>query len=250
MVGQFGGRDTVMSKTYYEIHPLANIVAMAGEREQKALTKDILHNGQNEPAVLWRGKIVDGRCRQLACSALGIDLDTRELSKDLSETEVAKVVKSLNTRRNLTDTQKVVSAYLEQKRTGKNNRETAEEWAVSVRTLQNFKYIALHRPELVEPLFNGDSVKVLDPDQGYLVTTNKVNTLARIVKLENEKGKVEIVKPQAVEAIEYNVAGVIATEAGRAEHRDLVKAFKHSASKEQMFSAMAAELMNYKYQVA
>jgi len=234
---------------YYEIHPLANIVAMAGEREQNALTKDILHNGQNEPAVLWRGKIVDGRCRQLACSALGIELDTRELSGDLREEEVAKVVKSLNTRRNLTETQKVASAYLDQKRTGKNNREAAEEWAVSVRTLQNFKYIAQHRSELIEPLFNGDSVKVLDPDQGYMVTTNKVNTLARIVKLGNEKGKVEIVKPQAIESIEYNVAGVIATEAGRSEHRDLVKAFKHSNNKEQMFSAMLAELMNYKYQV-
>jgi len=239
----------MVANMQYEIHPLANIVAMASEREQQALTNDIMRNGQSEPAVLWKGKIVDGRCRQLACSALGIDLDTRKLSDSLSEEEVAKVVKSLNTRRNLTDTQKIASAYLDQQRTGKNNREVAEEWAVSVRTLQNFKYIALHRPELVEPLFNGDSVKVVDPDQGYLVTTNKVNTLARIVKLGEEQNKVVVVKPSEIESMQYSVAGVITTEAGRAEHRDLVQAFKHSSSKEQMFSAMLAELMNYKYKV-
>jgi uncharacterized protein YnzC (UPF0291/DUF896 family) len=239
-----------MNTTYYDIHPLANIVAMAGEREQTALTQDILRNGQNEPAVLWRGKIVDGRCRQLACTTLDIPLETRELDAKLTEDEVAKVVKSLNTRRNLTETQKLASAYLEQNRTGRTNKEVASEWAISVRSLQNFKYIAQFRPELVQPLFNGDSVAIIDPDKGYKVTTNKVNTLARIVKLEQEAGKVEVVKPSQIESIEYSVTGAISTEVGRAEHRDLVKAYKHSASKEEMFSAMAAELMNYKYQVS
>lgn len=235
--------------THYDIHPLATIVAMANEREQAALTQDIRKNGQKEPAVLWQGMIVDGRCRQLACATLGVDLDTRELDSSLSEAEVAKIVKSLNTRRNLTETQKIVSAYLEQQRTGATNRQIAEEWAVSVRSLQNFKYVAMHRPELVDPLFNGDSVKVIDPDRSVKVTTNKVNTLARIVKLERELGKVEVVKPEGVEAMSYSVMSTISTEVGRAEHKDLVKAFKYSPNKEQMFSAMCAELMNYKYQL-
>lgn len=233
----------------YSIHPLANLVAMANEREQAALTQDILNNGQNEPAVLWKGKIVDGRCRQLACTTLGIALKTRELDAALTEDEVTKVVKSLNTRRNLTETQKLASAYLEQERIGKTNNEAAAEWAVSVRSLQNFKYIAQHRPELVSPLFNGDSVAIIDPDKGYKVTTNKVNTLARIVKLEQELGKVEIVKHSQAEAMQYSVNGSISTEIGRAEHKDLVGAFRVSSSKEAMFSAMAAELMNYKYKV-
>lgn len=238
-----------MTTTYYDVHPLANIVAMAGEREQAALTQDILRNGQNEPAVLWRGKIVDGRCRQLACTTLGIPLETRTLEDGLTEPEVAKVVKSLNTRRNLTETQKIVSAYLEQLRTGQTNGQVAQEWAIAVRSLQNFKYVATHRPELVEPLFNGDSVKIIDPDKGYPVTTNKVNTLARIVKCEQESGKVQIVKESELDAMQYSITGVINTEIGRAEHKDLVAAFKHTKSKEQMFSAMAAELMNYKYQL-
>ena len=168
-----------MSIEYYKIHNLANIVAMAGEKEQIALTQDILCNGQNEPAVLWRGKIVDGRCRQLACVTLGIELETRELDNKISEEEVVKVVKSLNTRRNLTDTQKLVSAYLDQTRTGKTNKEVATEWAISVRSLQNLKYIAQHRPELINPLFNGNSVSIIDPDKGYKVT--KSDHYSRVV---------------------------------------------------------------------
>jgi hypothetical protein len=222
---------------------------MASTREQQALTQDILRNGQNEPAVLWRNQIVDGRCRQLACATLGIPLETRELGDNLTEAEVAKVVKSLNTRRNLTETQKIVSGYLEQKRTGQTNAQIAEEWAVSVRSLQNFKIVAQHRPELVEPLFNGDSVVVVDPDKGYDVTTNKVNTLARIVKAEHEVARVKIVKPEEVEAMQYSVNNLINTEIGRSEHKDLVAAFRYTTNKEQMFSAMAAELMNYKYQI-
>lgn len=239
-----------MNSILYSIHPLANIVAMAGEREQAALTQDILRNGQREPAVLWRGQIVDGRCRQLACTTLDIPLETRELDSSLTEAEVSKIVKSLNTRRNLTETQKIVSAYLEQQRTGQTNGQIADEWAIAVRSLQNFKYVATHRPELIEPLFNGDSVKVIDPDKGHKITTNKVNTLARIIKLGQEQGKVEIVTPTEIESKQFNVHGIIKTEIGKAEHRNLVNAFKCSSSKEEMFSAMAAELMNYKYQVA
>jgi hypothetical protein len=239
-----------MTDQTYAIHPLANIVAMASIREQQALTEDIRKNGQKEPAVLWKGKLVDGRCRQLACIALDIPLVTRNLEATLSENEVIKIVKSLNTRRNLTDTQKLASAYLAQEQYGLTNKNAALEWAVSPRSLQNFKYIAQHKPELIEPLFNGDSVSIIDPDKGFKITTNKVNTLARIVKKEQELGRVKVVSLEDVEASAYSVSSSIATEIGRAEHKDLIKAFQSSKSKEHMFSAMAAELMNYKYKVS
>ena len=232
-----------------ETHPLANIVAMANEREQQALTDDIKNNGQNEPAVLWNGQIVDGRCRQLACMTLNVPLLTRELDASLSEEEVGKIVKSLNTRRNLTMTQKITSAYYEQQRTNATNAEIAKQWAVSERSLKSCKYIASRRPELIDPLFNGDSVVVTDPDKGYDVTTNKINTLARIVKREAEDKKVITVSPEQVEAMEYSVSSPIATEKGREEYKELVNQFKHAFDKEHMFSTMVAELMNYKYRI-
>jgi hypothetical protein len=196
----------------YEIDELASIVALANEKEQLALVEDIRLNGQQEAAVLWQNRLVDGRCRQLACHTLGIDLKVRHLNSDLSREDVAKIVKSLNTRRNLTMTQKIVSAYKQQLRTKDTNESIASQWAISVPSLKNMKYIAKHQPSLVEPLFNGNTVTVNDPDLGYDVTTNKVNTLARVVKKQLEAGKLVI---DDSEEIEFSVDGVIKTEAGK-----------------------------------
>jgi hypothetical protein len=234
----------------YEIHDLANIVAMASEREQMALTHDMKVNGQEQPAVLWQGKIIDGRCRQLACAVLDVELVTRELDDSLSEEDVVKVVKSLNIRRNLTETQKLASAYYEQQRLGTTNNQVALGWAISVRSLQNFKYIAQHRPELVDPLFNGSSVAIMDPDKGFKVTTSKVNMLARIVKQGVELRTVQTVTPREMEKFDYTVFGPILTEKGKAEYKEMMALFKTSPRKEEMHSAAMIELMNFKYQAS
>lgn len=203
----------------YPIHELANIVAMASDKEQSALTADIKKNGQEDAAVLWDGFIVDGRCRQLACETLGIDLVVRTLDSKLSEEEVSRVVKSLNTRRNLTMTQKIVSAYKDQLRSNETNGEIARQWAISVPSLKNCKYLAKHKPAMMEPLFDGKSVKIMDPSKGYEITTNKVNSLARIVKKLQEVVVVEI---SEVEQREFSVDSAIKTEAGKAEYYKLI----------------------------
>ena len=196
----------------YEIDELAGIVAMAGEKEQAALTADIAKNGQQEPAVLWRGKIVDGRCRQLACITLSKELKVRKLDDTLSRDEVASIVKSLNTRRNLTVTQKLMSAIAQQERTNETNDAIAEQWAVGVASLKNAKYIKKHAPELVDNLFNGKSIKVYDLDKGFEITTNKINTIARLVKKNKEA--TTVVEDNS-EVIEYTVDGVLKTEVAK-----------------------------------
>ena len=172
----------------HPIHDLANIVAMASEQEQLALTNDMKSSGQRDPAVLWKGEIVDGRCRQLACMTLNVPLQTRSLDDNLSEEEVAAIVKSLNTRRNLTMTQKVVSAYKQQIRTKQINKDIAMQWAISVPTLKNCKYIAAEMPEVIDQLFNGKSVTVYSASKGLGVTTNRINTLAKIIKDNKDIG--------------------------------------------------------------
>lgn len=200
--------------TQYPVDELASIVAMANEKEQIALTEDIAKNGQREPAVLWQGRIVDGRCRQLACITLDIELKVRELDSKLSRQEVANIVKSLNTRRNLTMTQKVMSAIKEQERTKDTNADVAKQWAIGVATLKNGKYVIANHPEFLEPLFNGNTITILDLENHYEVTTNKVNTLARIIKRNSEIGFTEIDNSEEVE-IEFNVDGLIKTETGK-----------------------------------
>lgn len=229
----------------YEIHELAGIVAMANEREQCALTEDIRVNGQHEPAVLWNGEIVDGRCRQLACVTLGMELKVKELDSSLSIDEVGIIVKSLNTRRNLTMPQKVVSGYKQQLRTAEGNVEIAKQWAISVRSLQNFKYIAKHRPEYVDPLFDGKSVVVYDPDKGYDVTTNKVSTLARIVKKAKEFGVVTV---DDSEVVEFSVDAKIKTELGKNWYYGILATINSpGANKDVLVQKLLIELANLKY---
>lgn len=228
----------------YEVDQLANLVAMASEQEQLALTEDIKNNGQREPAVLWQGRIVDGRCRQLACVVLGIELNVRELDSNLSREEVAVVVKSLNTRRNLTDMQKCMSAYKQQMDRHLSNDEVAKQWGIALGTYKNAKYIAVNRPELVEDLFNGKSVSLIDPDKGYVVTTNKINTLARIVKKINEIGIVMDTSEQV--AISFNVDGVLKTEKAKEWYYANVK---DKGINDTQILAWLVELANYKFKV-
>ena len=203
----------------YPIDELANIVAMANEAEQIALTEDIKRNGQREPAVLWQGRIVDGRCRQLACHTLGIELLVREVDSKLTREEVVAVVKSLNTRRNLTDMQKAMSAYKQQETAWQTNEDIAKQWGLPVSTYKNARYVAMNRPEFVEPLFNGKSIEVLDPDKGYKITTNKINTLARIVKKTREKTLVVV---DDSELVSFKVDGLIKTEEGKNAYYSIV----------------------------
>lgn len=224
----------------YPVHELANIVAMASEKEQLALTEDIRENGQTEAAVLWKGKLVDGRCRQLACETLEIDLKIRTLDSSLTEEEVSKIVKSLNTRRNLTMTQKIASAYKQQLSTHETNGSVSRQWAISDRSLKNFKYVAKHRPELVDTLFDGRSVVVMDSEKGYEVTTNKVSTLSRVIKKNLEYGKVA---EDLSESIEFSAEGVIKTEMGKAWYYSIVTR-KNLDVETKMYMV---ELANYKF---
>lgn len=204
----------------YDIDPLANIVPLANEKEQLALMEDIKKNGQREPAVLWRGKLVDGRCRQLACIALNIELLVRTLDDELSREEVALIVKSLNTRRNLTITQKCVSAYIAQEVNGMSNEEVARQWAIPLGTYKNVRYVCGKRPEYVQPLFNGLSVKIVDVSKGCAVTTNKINSLARLIK-QNEEASALVIDTS--EELTFAADGLIKTEAGKHWYYDTVK---------------------------
>lgn len=230
----------------YEIHPLANIVAMANEHEQLALTEDIRKNGQREPAVLWKGKIVDGRCRQTACITLDIKLDTKELDSNLSEEEVAAVVKSLNTRRNLTDMQKAMSAFKAQEANWITNEEISKQWGIPLGTYKNARYIGISKPELVEPLFNGKSIKIFDPDKNREITTNKINTLARIIKKTKER---ETIVVDDSEIVKYTVDGILKTEAGKEWYYSTKATYDNTPDKDTLVYMLLTELANLKFKV-
>ena len=65
------------SKTYL-FHEISSYLPLLEGEEFDALVEDIRLFGQIEPAVLFEGKIIDGRNRYRACKKLNLDLKVRE----------------------------------------------------------------------------------------------------------------------------------------------------------------------------
>jgi hypothetical protein len=165
---------------------LAGIVPMATPAEQEALTANIMENGLNEPIVLWLNEIVDGRCRQLACTAAGVAVRAIDLDDKLTEEEVVRLIKGANTRRNLTMAQKIMVASKESLKEGsKSLTDIAKSWAISRRILTMANYMSKARPEFIEPLLNGSTVPIINA-KGKHTQTNKITAIHAYIKREEE----------------------------------------------------------------
>lgn len=62
----------------YLFHHISSYLPLLEDEEFDALVEDIREFGQVESAILYEGKILDGRNRYRACKKLGIDLIVRE----------------------------------------------------------------------------------------------------------------------------------------------------------------------------
>lgn len=231
----------------YEIHELASIVPLASEKEQLSLTEDIKMNGQREPVKIWEGKIVDGRCRQLACISLGKKVKVEKLSDKLTYDEVRKLVKSLNTRRNLTSTQKIISAYYDYKKGYGTLDEVSRAWAIARGTLVNANYIAKHRPEYLEPLFNGENITIYNLIRSEDIITNKVNTIAKIIKDNIEHSSTYIDTSNEIE-YKYTVEELPINSALYGWYSSKVEEYNKATDihKEYIMKALLIELAKYK----
>lgn len=164
---------------------LAGIVPMALPEEQLALETDIAKNSQRDPLILWKGQVVDGRCRQKALISLQRHILYKELDDNLSEEDVACLVKSMNTRRNLTTTQKITIAAKEYCKEGNllTVKQLAEQWGVSISIIENAVWLQRTHPQVIESLFNGRSVPIKNV-KGIAVTSNKVSAIYAFYKRE------------------------------------------------------------------
>ena len=171
----------------YKIHQAAAVVPMAVEAEQTALKIDINENGQREPAILYRGKIVDGRCRYKACSDLGIELKVDSLPNNMSLAEVDAYVKSANTRRNLTRSQKVITAYRETTTLKISAAESASRWGLTKSEISKAKYISFNRPDYAQRLFDGNNIQVgFDKDRNKPIYSYSIAKVMKYVQDEVE----------------------------------------------------------------
>ena len=222
----------------FPIHDLAGLVPLASAAEQAALTLDISDNQQKEPIVLWKGDVIDGRCRQQALTTLGFNIMYKELSDDLTEEEVSVYVKSVNTRRNLTHTQKTISACRQSlKPNSPKILDIAKAWSISKNLLENARVIAKEYPEFIEPLFNGGSVEIISAD-GNIVSSNKISTIYAFIAREKDKATKD-------EEYGWSEDATILSHKGKEWYYEQVKIKKIT---DPAIKIMIAELANYKHE--
>ncbi|GBE53916.1 hypothetical protein BMS3Bbin15_00062 [archaeon BMS3Bbin15] len=89
-----------------KFHTITNIFPMMSEEEFTDLMEDIKKHGLRETIWTWKGEIVDGRNRYLACTKAGIEPQLREWD---GEGSLVEFVVSLNLhRRHLSQSQKAM----------------------------------------------------------------------------------------------------------------------------------------------
>jgi hypothetical protein len=111
----------------------------------------------------------------------------KELDDGLSEDAVRVVVKSLNTRRNLTVPQKIASAIKDysENRHKVALKEVAVSWGVSCSILDNAWWILRHRPEIIDAIFNGNTVEIVNT-KGFAVQSCKISAIYAYLRREKE----------------------------------------------------------------
>ena len=216
---------------------LAGIVPMACPSEQAVLTADIKANGQVEPIVLWKGEVVDGRCRQTSLVILGKHIMYKELDSNLTEDEVKIFVKAVNTRRNLTAPQKVAIAC-KQYVANKHNTtilDTAKAWGIGEVTLKNALWIYKEDPAVIETIFNGGTVTIGDKS-GKAITSNKITAVYAYMK----KLKENVVEVDRGWQVDTNIK----SQAGKEWYYEQMK---HIGEVAPYVRVLIAELANLKF---
>jgi ParB-like chromosome segregation protein Spo0J len=154
----------------YEFHPLANIFPLIDGQAYQDLMADILNYGVREPIWLYEGKILDGRNRYRAATAMRVEFETSEYTGD---NPVAFVV-SLNLhRRHLNESQRgMVAAKLANLENGQrassanlptiavSQSDAADMLNVSTRTVTAAAKVQAEAPQEVSKAVEAGSVSI------------------------------------------------------------------------------------------
>lgn len=162
-----------------ETHPVMSV------EQFQALTKDIEENGQLQPVLVYRGKIVDGRHRYKALTLLGSEnIKVEVLANNLSLDDVVRLVNSTEMRRHQSPTQLAIKGYRLYKLGKYTQREVISRAGCS---LSNLKYVvlleSLGRLDVVELLESGGKFDV-SRDSRFNKMTDSLLAITSYVKEE------------------------------------------------------------------
>ena len=204
-----------------ELHKITETHPVMSREQFEALKNDIEINGQLQPAIVYRGKIVDGRHRYKALTQLGEEsIKITRLQNNLTLDEVTNLVNSTEMRRHQSPTQLAIKGYRMYKAGKLTQKEIPSKVGCSLTNLKAAIALeALGRLDVIELLEAGGKMNVSRDgrfskmtDSLLAVTGYLKEEIARIAALqveaeETEEGterkisKEEVVQMQAVELL-------------------------------------------------
>lgn len=192
-----------------QLHPLTETHPVMSLEQYESFKADVAKNGQLQPVILYRDKIVDGRHRLRALKELGERvIQTVSLPNNLTLNQVKAKVLSTEKRRHQSPTQLAIRGYREYK-AGMKQSEAVVSTGCSLSNLQHVVALEkLGRLDIIELLEKGGKVdigtanynKFTDSLLGIVTWVKKqqdhteqvLQSLAREVDMNTEKEKVEV----------------------------------------------------------
>ena len=151
--------------TTLSIHDEALATPRMLEVQYEALKADIEQNGQLDPVVIYRGKIVDGRHRFLILNELNIKTITCfKMPNNATLSDIKKLVRSKETRRHETATQLAISAlrHITKSNEKMTQAEASKMFGVGPKAIGFAKKILVDykREDLLDILFDGGKINI------------------------------------------------------------------------------------------
>ena len=183
--------------TTLSIHDEALATPRMLEVQYEALKADIEQNGQLDPVVIYRGKIVDGRHRFLILNELNIKTITCfKMPNNATLSDIKKLVRSKETRRHETATQLAISAlrHITKSNEKMTQAEASKMFGVGPKAIGFAKKILIDykREDLLDILFDGGKINIGTSYQPFMTDSLKtiVNWLDdnKATSVENKIG--------------------------------------------------------------
>jgi hypothetical protein len=178
--------ETVIKSTAsVQLHPLTETHPVMSAEQYEAFKADLAKNGQLQPVLTYRDKIVDGRHRLRALTELGIDsINVIPLANNLTLEEVKRLVVSTEKRRHQSPTQLAINGY----RAYKSGAKQQDAVISTGCSLSNLKHVValekLGRLDIIELLEKGGKVDI--GNAGYSKFTDSLLGIVTWVKKKQE----------------------------------------------------------------
>ena len=167
------------------LHKITETHPVMSTEQFEALKNDIAVNGQLQPALVYRGKIVDGRHRYRALTQLGQDsIKITRLQNNMTLDEVTNLVNSTEMRRHQSPTQLAIKGYRLYKAGNLTQKEIPSKVGCSLTNLKAVITLeSLGRLDVIELLEAGGKMNV-SRDTRFSKMTDSLLAITRYLKEE------------------------------------------------------------------